>query len=293
MKYEDSLLRNIDRKRKSEKLDAGAQYIDAAEKRAKLILQKPEYAIQAPDFFDLYGKESVMKDMWEVKRKQDNIKQEDSPVSAEDAKLAGIFEAITLEHAELSNWLGEDVAMLKTSLYDDYFNGIDLIAEWQQEGRESHVLALAVDITFGAKTVERKLEHIRRDIDKGELGQIKYFKSSDGSFRGERSGSARVVVGVTRGVVQELARLWVSNDKKALGSHPIQRVLVEEIDAQLRAMQKYALGRGQGAVADAYGRSLSIIEKVRTEKSNVAYGDLGDNKVFQEILAQTKSLFRS
>jgi hypothetical protein len=293
MGYEDFLVGNIDRKRREERLDRSAQYGGKAEERAKSLLLKPEYTIQPSDFFDVYGRDAVMIDTQQAEKKQESIIRTDSPEAADNARLAGIFEAITLEHAELSNWLGQDVTMLKTTLYDDYFNGVDLIAEWQQKGRASSALALAVDITFGARTVERKLQHIRRDIDKGDLGKIKYFKNADGSPRDEGGELARVVIGVTKGTVQELARLWVENDKKALGTHPIQRVLVEEIDAQLRAMQSYALARGQRAVADAYGRSLGTIAQLRTEKSNIPYGGLENNAVFREILDQSRKLFRT
>jgi hypothetical protein len=292
MAFEDFLVRKIDRTRKAEALDKGATYLARAEGRAKALLQKPEYTIQAPDFFDLYQKEAVMRDMWDVKRKKDAIKKSDSPEMAENARLAEVFEAITLEHAELSNWLGEDVTMLKTSLYDDYFNGVDLLAEWQKEGAEPHALALAVDVTFGVRTVERKLNQIRRDIDEGKLGRIKYFRNASGTYRGERSDAAKVVIGVSKGAVHALARLWADNDKKALGTHPIQRVLVEEIDTQLRAMQRYAQSRGRGTVADAYGRSLSIIGKVRDQKKNIAYGDLENNPVFNEIREQTEAVFK-
>ena len=257
------------------------------------MLANGEYAIQAPDFFDLYGKENVMIDMLRVKQKQMSFEKQQTPESNETKRASEVFEAIVLEQAELSNWLGDNVSVLKTSIYDDYFNGTDMVAEWSDPERESNVLALAVDVTFGAGSVERKLQHVRRDVDSGKLGKIKYFKSADGSFRGERNGVPHVVIGVSRHAVEHLADLWLKKDKRALGTHPIQRAMIEEVYQQLQMIQGHALSRGQTKVAEAYGRSFAIVEKIRSQKSDVPLGELEHDKVYGEILSQSRTIFQS
>jgi hypothetical protein len=291
MGYEDRLIKNIDSKRASERLDRRASHMDDALSRARTLFSMPEYAIQVTDFADLYHG-GIAQDMRRVKEKQDRIRANDTPEAAENAKIAEVFEAITLEHAELSNWLGQEVSVLKAAQYDDYFNGVDLIAEWQQEDREPYILSLAVDVTFGARAVEEKLTRIKRDIDQGKLGQVKYFKSADGSFRGERNDSARVVVGIEKSVVQELAALWLKNDKKALGAHPIQRCIVDEVCTQLQTMKGYALAREQRVVAASYARALNIMQKVAEEKYSVSPAELEHDRVYREILGKTQSIFK-
>ncbi len=294
MSFEDFILRKVDRERREKPREALRDTtFDTAHVSALKILNNRDYSIQAPDFFDLYGEENVKNDMRAVKAKRDAYQMSDTPEMKEAAMASEVFEAIVIQHAELSNWLGNNVSVLKTSRYDDLFRGTDMVAEWRQpEGKPSQVLALAVDITFGARAVEKKLDGMRRRIDKGELTSIKYFKTADGSFRGERNGVPHVVIGVDKDSVRELARLWMRNDKTALAAHPIQRMLVDEMCEQLKVIQAYAKSIGQQKVADAYANSLAIIEPLKHIKSSVSLSGVPRDRVYDQLMSQTKSVFR-
>lgn len=296
MSFEDGFLSQIDKNRARERRAKPREAVkdpvmDLAYEHAKKFLRDPDYAIQAPDFFDLYGRENVMHDMLRVKQKQILHEKSQTPESREAKKTSDVFEALVMHQAELSDWLGSDVSVMKTSLHDDYENGTDMIAEWKDAERESNVLALAVDVTFGRASVERKLQHVRRDVENGKLGTIKYFKSFDDTIRGERKGVPHVVIGVSKQTVEELARLWLKNDTRSLAAHPIQRALIEEIYLQLDTIQKHAAARGQTKVAEAYKRSLAIVEKIREEKKSVSLGVLENDRVFSEIQSQCRAIF--
>lgn len=295
MSFEDALLRNIDKRRAQERREKPRETspypaLRDAHEKARKMFSDPDYSIQATDFFDLYDRQKVVDDMLRVKQKRMMIERSETSESKEVKKASEVFEAIILEQSELSNWLGGNVSVLKTSLYDDYFNGTDMIAEWNEPG-ESNVLALAVDVTFGSSGVERKLQHVRRDAENGKLGKIKYFKNADGSFRGERTGVPHAVIGIGRKTVEQLAGLWLHKDKHSLAAHPIQRVLVEEMYMQMRLIREYAQAHGRQKVAEAYDRSLAIIAKVREEKKDMPLAELEHDKVYREIRDQSRIIF--
>jgi hypothetical protein len=298
MAFDDMILRKIDKDRARERREKPREaprnhLMEQAHQRAREIFNDRDYSIQAPDFFELYTKESVVQDVFRAKQKMIESEASYTPERRQAKMISEVFEAIMLEQAELSDWLGDNVSVLKTSIYDDYFNGTDMIAEWIEPERESNVLALGVDVTFGKASIERKLERVRRDVESGKLGTIKYFQTSDDSFRGQRKGIPHVVIGVDRGSVEQLADLWIRNDKKALAAHPVQRALIEEIYLQLQTIQSHALAHGQREVAEAYRRSLAIMERVRDQKSSVPLGDMEKDRVYTEILNQCRNVFRA
>jgi hypothetical protein len=296
MSFEDSMLNRIDRNRSHERRSVSREGIkdpimDLAYERARKLMSSPDYAIQAPDFFDVYTEEKVRNDMLQVMRKRMRFGQNETPEMRETKKASDVFEALVMHQAELSDWLGSNVSVMKTSLYDDYFNGTDMIAEWREADRKSNILALAVDVTFGKSSVERKLRRLREDAEGGKLGTIKYFQSSDGKIRREKKDVPHVVIGVSKQTVEQLARLWLRNDTKALAAHPIQRALIEEMYLQLNMIQKHATARGQTRVAEAYQGSLAIVEKIREEKMHVPLGELENDRVYNEIQDQCRAMF--
>jgi len=85
--------------------------------------------------------------------KANELEEKYSKNITETKKIADIFEAVVLEHGELSDWLGGSAKTMKTSRYDDYMNGVDLLVEFAgAEGEESEHLGLAADVTFTTDT---------------------------------------------------------------------------------------------------------------------------------------------
>ncbi len=241
---------------------------------------------------ELYGKENVLNDMREVKRLKDIFDRNHSPIEKEALKAAQVFEAIVLDQAEMNEWLGSNVTVLKTSMYDDLKNGIDMVAEWHEDKNESKVLALAVDVTFSTRKMEQKFLRIRRDIDRGKMGTIKYFKTSDGSFMGRRENVPKVVIGVSRNAVRELAAMWTRRDNTSLAAHPVQRALLDEIMLQLDTVIAYAKTRNE-KVSDAYRKARETIVRIREAKKSVALGSLANDAVYSDILNRTLTTFKA
>jgi len=289
MGFEDRMVANIDRKRKNR--EEMPRFMIDAHKRAKSeILNNREYAIQSTDFVDLYGEKNVELDMLKVLQLEKKFAKNDKSSFEKNSKMtAEVFEAIVLMHSELSEWLG-NAHTLKTSRYDDYINKTDLIAEWQHEGGTRH-LALAVDVTFGKVAIEKKMTQIKEEIERDELGEVKYHRSDFDDSRGERKNVPRVVIGISKENVEQLAQLWMQNDNKSLGIHPVQRVILAEIQMQLETMKEYAERNGKERAVRAYERALNIVEGLHEQKENIPFGDLRDDPVFSEIQHTTERLF--
>ncbi|OGG45806.1 hypothetical protein A2673_03970 [Candidatus Kaiserbacteria bacterium RIFCSPHIGHO2_01_FULL_50_13] len=299
MTYEDSILRNIDRQRTAQKAENSQKrferketlpVIERAHARAKQIFSDRTHAIQSPDFFSVYGEDGVKADMREVIALRKRWEQKETNYDRVTKKMGDVLEAIVLVHSKQSDWLG-GADVMKTSSWDDYKNKTDMLAEWYSPEDGSRLLALAIDVTFGKIAIEKKLKKIREEIDRGELGSIKYFKDRRGDFMGTRNNVPRTVIGVSTGVVEELANAWMKNDDAALKDHAIQVVLVEEILTQLTAMQAYAKRKHKDAVVGAYQQALVVVGQLRKKKAEIPIGRLAHDPIAEEVKKKTRDVF--
>lgn len=290
MGHEDWILGNIDRRRES-RTELNPVLARGYEKAAR-VLNTPEYSIQESEFVPVYGQDAVDRDLAHVKKLEGYFAQNDSPESKNTKKIADVLEAIVLTQSEMSNWLGE-AKTLRSSRYDDYVNKVDMLAEWFSPGEGSRVLGLGVDVTFGFSAVQKKLREIKAEVDSGKLGSIRYFKDERGDIMGTRNNVPRTVIGVSQPVVQELSRLWIEGEKRQLGEHPVQRIFVNQITSQLRTMQRYAESNGKDDVAHAYRTALATVAPLEVEKQGIQLGELANDPVNAEILAQLQQQFRN
>lgn len=283
--------KNIDRKRSSHE-ELSPLMKRAHEKATKEVLTNPEITIQEQDFKSVYGNDAVERDIALANKYQKIFEAQDSEKGANMHKIAEVFESIVLMQSEMSNWLG-NAHTLKTSRFDDYVNKVDMLAEWKHPEQGSHLLALAVDVTFASRTAEKKISAIKAEIDKGELGAVRYFRDVDGNFKGTRYNVPRVVIGVSEPLVTELAHLWVNDEKKALGVHPVQKLLVNEIDFQLQHMRSYAMRIGNVGAVNAFDQTIATIRKIKdNQKSFVLNEQMTEDPVWKSIAEQTKANFK-
>ena len=145
--------------------------------------------IDVGSFRDLYGSADIEADKRRVMDVRAGIARENDPQRMLLRKYATIFEWIINDGIELDEYFGENAFTKKTSEYDDLVNKVDIIVEFhdQEEGRQASYLAVGVDGTFSSsqETQAKKFLEIKREIDRGELGRIKYFVSDYVGFRGE------------------------------------------------------------------------------------------------------------
>ena len=248
------------------------------EKRKKEILVKAhekakdvfdEEDVISPDQFGHFDPAMIARDMKFVKEREKMFAEGETDDSKQRRIAAEVLEAIIIEQTELANWLGESVSTVRASRYDDIANGVDTIAEFAQEMSTAY-LALAIDATYGDPS--EKLARIQKEIARGSLTQVKYFKSSDGTYVGSLQKIPRVVVGVSQEQIVELATLWVSGKKDELATHPVQLQIIEEIMMQLRAFMAYAEKLGKTDIVEIYQRQLRLIESIQQspEKQKIA-----------------------
>lgn len=272
------------------RLERRAKMLDTAYKKAQDIFDS-EDAID-PLSFENYDQTMVEADLNKVRSQEALFRSQETPETERALRYSAILEAIIHEQIELSDWLGPEVMSRKASRFDDIFNGVDSIAEFQQEHKPSY-LALSLDVTYGHP--EKKLKRIRNEIDHETLSQIKYFESSDGSFKGSLKKVPRVVIGADFHQIERLADLWVNGKKKELAEDPMQLQILDEVAMQLRSFQAYATRNDHPAVAAIYQRQLELIRRIMNAPEKIAlrnapgkqnYGN--EDRIFNALRAGLK-----
>jgi hypothetical protein len=245
-----------------------------------------------------------LEDSWKIPPKvsTNNEKTEDQAkqwwATTEGKRYARALEGILFMHAELSDWLGPNVMMRKTSDFDDYVNGIDLVAEFAHPNQNERHLALAIDVTFSTRSAtdygkSDKTANIKRAIERGALGNIKYFEGrKDGrEYRGPLLDVPRVVIGAEKKTLEELSTLWINGKNKELAKHTVQYVLLREMEEQLGCYMAYAEKVGNTTAAKKYKEAYEIIRDIVRQKNMPEEGEWEEDRVLQEIQRQLEMIF--
>lgn len=264
-----------------------------AHERAMKLLQDPTHTIQEREFAPkVYSEDVVRRDIKEAQEIMRSVEAKRTPEEKVAKKISNILEAIVLEQSELNEWLG-DAKTLKTSLYDDTKNKTDLIVEWYSPKDGSRVLALAFDISYGHRDdkLEQKIARVKEEVRHGTLGTIRYYKDSRGDFLGTRNNVPRVIVGIGKEGIEDVAAKWVKNENRTLAQHPAQRVFVEEIHMQLERMAGFAVKNNLQGPAQALQQALATIKPLRAKKSGIQWGTFRDDPVLNAIKNQVDIQF--
>ncbi|OHA88455.1 MAG: hypothetical protein A2741_01200 [Candidatus Zambryskibacteria bacterium RIFCSPHIGHO2_01_FULL_43_27] len=239
--------------------------------KAKAVLR--EGAFKETDFIgNPYERETVERDIAYVERERARIAKESREEDIELRQLATIFEAIVLENGELSEWFGDNAFTLATSEYDD-LQGVDMVVEFR-EGASASYLGLAADVTFSGSPnssngVGKKFDRLLARIEKGNLPQVKYFKSQHIPIRGSLQ-LPEVIIGVEKATVLELAELWVAKKKRILETHRVQIMILEQIRDQIRFFANYARSVKRDRIAAIYEMRLASVEDILRKKADIA-----------------------
>ncbi len=283
-----------------------------------LVNRKPR--IDMNSFRDLYD---VDKDLAIVREIEEKIKERNRKEGVPESSLkAGEHFELVVDFAiDEIGILGKNATSKRSSRFDDIIGGIDGYVEFEEEGMTSH-LALAMDVTRNTDDISKKFLRNRTSIDSGELFTGKYYKSEAAHFRGELGHVVRVILGadqetidsisdlITRslrlsktikenrekGAPQEISAQAKKNLEKingAIGEHPLQWVVLLEIQQQLEVYQVRAEKKNQLEVAEKCRNILIIINAIIAEKKKAgqAVDDevLLKDRVFQLIKAELKS----
>jgi len=269
-------------------------YLHPSVEKAFLFADKTleTHAIDMHSFTELYGKENVDRDLLKIEKKERQIIPEVSGIYAE------VLEAIIYDQIGQGAWFGKRTTAIRSSKFDDYFNGSDLILEIEEVSRTLSHLSLSVDVTFGTATEKKKFAAIKKNIDEETLGEIKYFHSERGGFQGKLTRVPQVVIGIEKEMLVKIAGLWANEqglkkeNSDVLAVHPVQRIIFAEILLQLQTFKMYAEATKKMAVVPVYDKSIKILEEILREKGPAGLGDLRNDKVFVAI-REALSVFKN
>ena len=167
-------------------------------------------------------------------------------------KRSESLEIIIGDQIELNNWFGPDALFNRTTEYDDFFNGVDAVAEFKNKEKPQR-LALAIDATMKADLtgVKKKIDRNISKLLNNNL-EVKYFESKIDDYKGKLKNVIPVVLGVEGEDADELVHKFaelihlkkklykndsdeklISEKKNQLAQHPVQIIFLKEIKLQL------------------------------------------------------------
>jgi hypothetical protein len=270
--HEDWFLNRLDDKRKKEDPHKKDTIAAAFGKAEQAFYDEEDGEVDPERFGKVYPVQDIESDLALVNDVEESIlrKEEASPEMREQNDLEKILAAIVADQCEQANWLGQETQTRLAARYDDIKNGVGIIVEFTDEKAKQHPI-LALDITSDAD-LKTKLKNIKDEVDHAEspLSKIKYFESSDRSVRSGLVQVPRVLIGIDRNKIADLAKLWVDGDKKALRDHPIQIQILEEIALQLETMRGYAKMKHLEAAQSGYDTVLPYVDAILEEKRQMA-----------------------
>jgi|GEM_PF-5108371 len=254
---EDRIIRNIDSNRKVESVRflQDPKNLDRAFDEAQKYLD--ESAINPASFEDVFSPKMIAEHTRYVEKMQDKFSKEH-----ESEKRGPIFEAAVLESIKRGDMFGRNSIVFKTAPYDDIAHKVDFVLE-----RSGAPTGIAVDASTSERATIRKIEDLASEIKEGKLTEIQYFQTPN--FKGRALNVPRVVLGVERDTALELDELWYgirqgTKPASTLKQSPVRGIFIHEMLMQLKVFSAYALRNGNKIAAEAYQRSLSIVQDAVT-----------------------------
>ncbi|MBL7045512.1 MAG: hypothetical protein ISR99_00560 [Parcubacteria group bacterium] len=259
-----------------------------AYEKATRVIKRNEIDISS--FTKFFSSVEIEKDEKDVALSDREFEDDDNK------KVATVLEAMVAEQID-NGWFGSSIRTAKHSRFDDYRNGVDIVAEIEDRVAEEEAkkLAIAIDATYGVGTSKMKISKILEDIDKGELANIKYYQSSKGEQIPNQK-MPKFVVGADRATVERLSVLWTKDNLAELNIHPAQRMMLEQIKKQAEVFNKYATSKDQPEVASSYAAiekrvDLILSEKQDTDRWHTTKKDSVNDEILYEM-AKVSSLMK-
>lgn len=154
-------------------------------------------------------------------------------------KLSDCLEGIILN---TKTWFGITSQVYPTTKWDDYVNGVDLVAE-RMSGDVVNHHGFALDITYGGyNTILKKINRISDRLKKGDLGKVDFFKSNDGRFKGQLGQIPLVVIGADGNTMKVLVNLFAEKEDQKIEDHPVQFQIIEQVIIQCEFFIELAKG---------------------------------------------------
>lgn len=230
----------------------------------KMMTNLEDITIREDDFLNIYTAEEIAQDKETILEKEKSFKEKELNEELDQQKRASVLEYLIYEQGKQAGWLGKDITTVRVSRFDDIINGIDIIIEFEKE--KEKYLGLAVDVSYSLN-IEKKLDRIKNEIDSGELGKVKYYKSSH-SGPARLTNIPRIVIACDSKTVNELTELWLEEDREKLANHPIQLQIITQIYSQLKLYEEYARYVAKNEkIAEVYKQALISVTPMLREKN--------------------------
>ncbi|HRH32945.1 MAG TPA: hypothetical protein PK720_02295 [bacterium] len=243
-----------------------------------------EGVLREEDFEGKYSKNVILDDKQRVNKKKHEyakkaIADPDLLRTHENNKKLEILNYIVFEMVKSAKLFGERVTAKKTTDTDSMFNGIDVVLEVEKKMKENNNnessisrLGVAMDImSLGSingfsEAANKKLRIIKNHIELGNLGSLKYFKSTDQNAD-KSSSLPEIFINIEPKVVDELIDLWVNNDYEGLAKNKVKVMIIHQITTQLHAQENYARSEtvNRPEAAGILKESLNIWKDIQSE----------------------------
>lgn len=172
---------------------------------------------------------------------QDNQKVEHS------RKRSEALEIIVADQIEVSDWFGSNSLFFRTTEYDDYFNGVDAVVEFNVGTDTSpERIALSIDTTSrtDTDTIGQKIDRNISKIFSNKL-EVKYFESPDLDATNRYKGTIKDVVPVVIGLEAQNVNQLITNFAHLIRLSDQKRDQSLDQNARTKAGQEYSNLRRQ------------------------------------------------
>jgi hypothetical protein len=246
----------------SMRISATAEMLLSEEgKAAKVLQERPKIS----DFSGIYGSEELKRNAQFVeKRKLDSSENSLSSQIRTQKQYANIMEATMAWHGEMNEWFGPESHVVLASEYDDIANKVDVVVSLPGKSGSGR-RHIAIDVTFSKENVTNKIADARRLAAEGKRVLVKYYACEETDEKGGIL-APRVIVGMGREKIEELASLWQQGKNAALGNHEVQIMILGEVLGQLRFFAREAAVGGYEAYVSELNEIIDVMSAIRREK---------------------------
>ena len=215
----------------------------------------------------IYSDTEVQSDLNKVAKRKKEIQE--GATSKEDGMrmISEVLGKLLSHLAEVNKWLGPNVHIVQASLFDDFFNGVDCIADF--ETREEH-LAFAVDATTAKdiSTIRKKIAIIRKNIESGRMAEVKYSSDENGKSQKPLRNIPHIIIGADRRMVDDVSELLLNETKNLskIAFHPLMFVILDQTRAQLKMFGEFAKKNNKDDIARHYETIYTLIDEIIKKK---------------------------
>lgn len=271
-----------------------------------IIKYKIEERPSEEDFVEIYQKDEIENDRRMVETMKEKFSESLSHLTESEAKkvkerqkIGEAMEIAINDGGELYEWFGPNANITRTTEYDDIFNGVDAVVEFEDENDETpDRLALVVDVTI-SNDFKKMEEKIRKNIESltgktKNRKHIKYFESPITEEKQSLNHVVPVVLALDAQHSQQLLEKFSQIKKltsrerkndydrnlirelnKEMAEYPAQMIFLKEIVVQLEHYS--TIIKLDTELYDEIQNVLTVIYEVMESKGNIKYEEIEES----------------